>query len=168
MRNKLIIAGVAVLAVIVCVLGYLYLQTSREANRQNEQATVQSTENQTSVSTEADPTTPAATPSAPVPGTYVDYSEKEFKEASGERILFFHAPWCPQCRMLDASISKAELPDDTTIFKVDYDSNQDLRKKYGVTLQTTIVKVDADGNLVDKYVAYNEPSFEAVKENLLD
>ncbi len=70
--------------------------------------------------------------------------------------------------MLDASISKAELPDDTTIFKVDYDSNQDLRKKYGVTLQTTIVKVDADGNLVDKYVAYNEPSFEAVKENLLD
>ncbi len=59
------------------------------------------------------------------------------------------------------------MPDGFTIIKVDYDSNQDLRQKYGVTLQTTFVKVDADGNGTGKYVAYEEPTFEAVKRNFL-
>ena len=31
-------------------------------------------------------------------------------------------------------------------------------KKFGVTLQTTFVKIDQQGNFVDKYVAYDEPT----------
>ncbi len=100
-------------------------------------------------------------------GIYTDYSENAFKNAAGTRLLFFHAPWCPQCRALDADIKAKGAPENVTILKVDYDSNQALRKKYGVTLQTTIVKVDGAGNLAQKYVAYDEPTLSAVIENVL-
>jgi len=59
------------------------------------------------------------------------------------------------------------VPDGVTIFKTDYDSNQALRQKYGVTIQTTLVKIDDDGKLVKKYVAYDEPTLESLTKNLL-
>jgi thiol-disulfide isomerase/thioredoxin len=110
---------------------------------------------------------PPATESKPAPGVYAEYSEEALKTTSGTKVIFFHAPWCPQCRELDKSIKAGSIPPDVTIFKVDYDSNQDLRKKYGVTIQTTLVKVDDTGALVKKYVAYNKPNLQALIENLL-
>lgn len=102
-----------------------------------------------------------------VKGSYAGYSEQAFTEASSQtRILFFHAPWCPQCRSLDESIKQQELPDNTVIFKVDYDTNQNLRQKYGVTLQTTLVRVDDKGEKVKSVVAYNNPIYSAVKGEL--
>ena len=100
-------------------------------------------------------------------GAYVAYSDGLFASTKGTRLLFFHAPWCPQCRALDESIKSSELPDGVTIFKVDYDSNQPLRTKYGVTLQTTVVKVDDKGNKLASYIAYNKPAFQSVKQALL-
>lgn len=100
-------------------------------------------------------------------GSYVDYSSDIIAKTSGTKILFFYAPWCPQCRALEADIKAKGVPSGVTIIKVDYDSNQKLRQKYGVTIQTTLVKVDDNGNLVKKYVAYDEPNLEAVKKNLL-
>lgn len=100
-------------------------------------------------------------------GAYVDYSDSVIANTKGTKILFFHAPWCPQCRALESSIQSEGVPDGVTIIKVDYDSNQALRKKYGVTIQTTLVKVDDSGNKVKLYVAYDEPSLESVKANLL-
>ena len=97
------------------------------------------------------------------PGVYTDYSEAALADAKGTRLLFFHAPWCPQCRELDASIRSSALPDDLTILKVDYDTNQSLRQKYGVTLQTTVVQVDGAGKKVKSFVAYDSPTFDAVK-----
>ena len=97
------------------------------------------------------------------PGVYIDYSEAALADAKGARLLFFHAPWCPQCRELDASIRSSTLPDDLTILKVDYDTNQSLRQKYGVTLQTTVVQVDGAGKKVKSFVAYDSPTFDAVK-----
>lgn len=103
------------------------------------------------------------------PGAYIDYSDDVIAATAGTKVLFFHAPWCPQCRAIDSDIkAQSSLPENTTIIKVDYDSNQKLRQKYGVTLQTTFVKVDDDGNGVQKYVAYNEPNFAAVKKNILE
>lgn len=102
-------------------------------------------------------------------GTFVDYEDGSIERTPGTKILFFHAPWCPQCRMIEADIkAQASLPENTTIFKVDYDSHQDLRQRYGVTLQTTFVRVDNSGTLLKKYVAYNEPNYESVRKNLLD
>lgn len=99
-------------------------------------------------------------------GSYVDYSETALAEAEGTKILFFHASWCPQCRALDADIKEQGVPAGTTILKVDYDTAQDLRRKYGVTLQTTVVKVDAQGNLVSKFTPYQKPTLENALSNL--
>lgn len=108
-----------------------------------------------------------ATTTQTAPGTYIDYSADVIANTNGTKILFFHAPWCPQCKALEASIKAGPIPTDTTIIKVDYDSNQALKQKYGVTTQTTLVLVDDNGNLVKKYVAYSTPSLSAVISNLL-
>ena len=100
-------------------------------------------------------------------GSYVDYSGDVIAQTAGTKLLFFHAPWCPQCRALEADIKAKGVPEGVTIIKVDYDSNQSLRQKYGVTIQTTLVKVDDSGKLIEKYVAYDEPTLQAIKENLL-
>lgn len=119
--------------------------------------------------------TPSSQPSPAAPddstpqaaGAYVDYSSEVIANTSGTKILFFHAPWCPQCRALEASIKEEGVPSGVTIIKVDYDSNQKLRQQYGVTIQTTLVKVDDNGQSVEKYVAYDEPNIDSVKRNLL-
>jgi thiol-disulfide isomerase/thioredoxin len=98
---------------------------------------------------------------------YIDYSETALNNTEGTKILFFHAPWCPQCREIEASINEDGIPSGVTVFKVDYDSHQSLRNKYGVTLQTTFVEVDDKGNKIDSYVAYEEPRFSSVVRELL-
>jgi len=119
-------------------------------------------------SSEPAPTPPPSTDNATAGNQqYVAYSDDYLETTSGTRLLFFHAPWCPQCRALEADILDSELPEDVTIVKVDYDSSQDLKQKYGVTLQTTVVKVDNQGNLVDSYTPYDEPTFDNVAANLL-
>ena len=100
-------------------------------------------------------------------GQYIDYDEQKLAQIKGEKYLFFHAPWCPQCRSIEQGIFKGPIPKDITIVKVDYDTSQNLKQKYGVTLQTTFVKVDDNGELIDKYVAYDQPTFEAVLKNFI-
>jgi thiol-disulfide isomerase/thioredoxin len=100
-------------------------------------------------------------------GAYINYKDGVITNTSGTKLLFFHAAWCPQCRELEADIKKSGVPEGVTIIKVDYDTNQPLRQKYGVTLQTTLVKVDDNGELIKKFVAYDDPSLDAVKKNLL-
>ncbi len=88
-------------------------------------------------------------------GRYVTYSDIDRASNDYNRtILFFHAPWCPQCRAFDKNISTGNLPDGTQILKVDYDSNQTLRKQYGVTLQTTFVSVEPNGEQIKKWIGY--------------
>ena len=69
-------------------------------------------------------------------------------------ILFFHANWCPSCRAADTKISQGidEIPENLTILKTDFDTQIDLRKKYGVVSQHTFVQVDTEGNLIKKWV----------------
>jgi hypothetical protein len=43
------------------------------------------------------------------------------------------------------------IPAGITILKTDYDSETELKKKYGVTTQHTLVQVDKDGNLIKKW-----------------
>lgn len=114
-------------------------------------------------------TSEGTTESASVAGVYTDYDAETFsKYSNSTRLLFFHASWCPQCRELDASIRATDIPDGVVIFKVDYDTHQDLRQRYSVTIQTTVVLVDNLGNKKSAYVAYDEPTFTSVKGALLD
>lgn len=115
-------------------------------------------------------TSPQATPKAPEPttssGQYIDYSDGTLASTQGRRILFFYASWCPQCRALEKSIQDTGVPSGMTIFKVNYDTQTALRQQYGITLQTTIVEIDASGALLKKHVAYDDPSLPAVLKAL--
>lgn len=152
---------IIVILILVLVVGFSYLFLSRNNAKLND-----TTEN---TQTQQDAASPPKQESTLTPknGTYVDYSAEAVANTKGTRILFFHAPWCPQCRQLDASIKSGVIPNDVTIFKVDYDSNQKLRQQYGVTIQTTLVLLDDNGNEAKKYVAYDQPSLGAIIENLL-
>lgn len=106
--------------------------------------------------------TPEVTAPGTTPGAYVEYSDDAIAQAEGRVLLFFHAPWCPQCRSVESDILAEGVPAGVTIVKVDYDSRQDLRQRYGVTLQTTFVEVDAGGAELQKHVAYDDPHLAAV------
>lgn len=87
------------------------------------------------------------------PAMYQDYSESAVAAAlkEGKKVaLFFHAPRCPSCRSLNKELTAdiATLPANTVVFKTDYDSSTDLKKKYGVTSQHTIVTIDANMNKI--------------------
>lgn len=157
MNKKLLIGAMAVVLVIGAGMVYVLLMKNREI----EPAATMTTEKP------AVEVSPPVDPPNSSKGSYVDYTEDSFASTTGTRLLFFHAPWCPQCRALDASIKTSEVPGGVTIFKVDYDSNQPLRAQYGVTLQTTVVKTDEKGNKISSYVAYDEPTFQSVKQALL-
>ena len=100
------------------------------------------------------------------PGKYTDYSAQTVANTSGRKWIFFHAPWCPQCRALEADIQQQGVPNGLTIFKADYDSSVELKQKYGVTLQTTIVEINDQGEETDQFVAYDDPTLEAVLDAL--
>lgn len=163
--KRTIFAWVGII-VIVSLLGagYVYWQNSMKADQQNAAQRQSADQN-----AKSEQTGQLADEAAAQPGVFIDYSsEGQVASTDGVRILFFHAPWCPQCRMIEEDIKSQGVPDGVTILKVDYDSNQPLRQKYGVTLQTTFVEVDADGNELEKFVAYNEPTFDSVKANLIE
>lgn len=120
------------------------------------------------------PVTPSTTPvpatpeqpAAVTPGVYTEYSDTAIADAAGRTVLFFHAPWCGQCRDLESDILSEGVPDGVTIIKVDYDSHQDLRQKYGVTMRTTFVEIDASGSVSQSFVAYDTPQLTAVIDAL--
>lgn len=88
------------------------------------------------------------------------YKEWDGALTDTTNLLFFHAPWCSSCSALNADISKnlGDIPAGLTLFKVDYDSEKELKKKYGVTYQHTMVQVDKDGNMIKKWSGGNRLS----------
>lgn len=63
-------------------------------------------------------------------------------EKAGQPVaLHFHADWCPTCRAQDKALQalKDEKGLDVTILTVDYDTEKDLKKRFGIRMQSTIV-----------------------------
>ena len=88
-------------------------------------------------------------------GSYEAYApEKLAQAATGDVVLFFRANWCPTCRSLDADIktNMKNIPEDLTILDVDYDTSTELKKKYGITYQHTLVQVDQNGTMIKKWM----------------
>lgn len=81
---------------------------------------------------------------------YVVYSDTELENSKWNKVLFFHATWCPSCKSADTNFSKAEIPSGLNIFKVNYDSASELKKKYSVLAQHTFVQIDKEWNMVKK------------------
>lgn len=100
-------------------------------------------------------------------GRYIDYDEAVLSDDKySTTILFFHAPWCVECRGFDAQLTGEPIPSGVQVLKVDYDTRQDLRQKYDVTIQTTFVRVDVNGEKQAKWVGYGkDKSVTAIIEN---
>lgn len=156
-KSWLIIAGIS--AVIVAAIAYVALTGDKVSSPEGE---VKESSAQTQ------PSTPTPAPEAPAttPGTYKAYAADMVADDTGRKVLFFHAPWCPQCRELEQSIQAGTIPDGVTIYKVDFDTSHALRTKYGVNLQTTLVEIDNSGTEIKKYVAYSSPTLEATIKGL--
>jgi len=87
-------------------------------------------------------------------GSYEAYNSSKLAYAeNGDVVLFFRASWCPSCRTLDKNIKEniSNIPSGVIILDVDYDNSTDLKKKYGVTYQHTLVQVDSSGNMIAKW-----------------
>ena len=74
-----------------------------------------SSESPEAVETPSGQETPSddAAPAAPTEGAYVEYADGVIEQTAGAKVLFFHAPWCPQCRKLDEQLLGAGAPDGT-------------------------------------------------------
>lgn len=80
---------------------------------------------------------------------YVEYNEIKLLEALAEKkqvILFFHATWCSTCWVLNTNIATKEtlIKENTIIFKVDFDAEENLKRRYWVTSQHTVVYLDQE------------------------
>ena len=88
-----------------------------------------------------------------VNGPYTEYNQLSFEQsADKKRVLFFHAPWCPTCKVANAEFDSraSEIPDGVILFKVDYDSETELKKRYNITYQHTFVLLDGGGTEIKK------------------
>lgn len=87
--------------------------------------------------------------------TLADFDADKSKYDDYRKVYFFHASWCPTCKGIDDGLNSdlAALPKDTVIIKTDYDTENELKKEYGVTTQTTFVEVDNSGKELKKFTA---------------
>ena len=86
-----------------------------------------------------------------ISGTYIPYDIS--KLTLQKNVIFFAASWCPTCQALNKSINNnlTSIPSNLTILKADYDSEVQLKQKYGITYQHTLVQVDQNGNILKKW-----------------
>jgi thiol-disulfide isomerase/thioredoxin len=63
-------------------------------------------------------------------------------EKAGQPVaLHFHADWCPTCRAQDKALQslKGQKGLDLTVLTVNYDTEKDLKKRFNVRAQSTMV-----------------------------
>jgi thioredoxin 1 len=99
-------------------------------------------------------TTTRATTKAGIYIAYSAYRSDPARYAGTKVVLYFHAPWCPACQASERELvaHRSSLPVGVTVVKADYDSQRDLKKKYGVTNQNTFVQVGPGGAEVKKWL----------------
>ena len=158
MNKKIWLFAGIFLCVIVSGALYLYLMPAQPSR------TTLMPEREVVDTQTAPPTAPKTTAHA----RYITYSEDAFRQDNtATKILFFYADWCPKCRALDTDLqAHVSSLGDLVIYKVDYDREIALRKQYGVTIQTTLVKTNQIGEKLVSYVAYDNPTVDAIRQGL--
>ncbi len=96
---------------------------------------------------------------------YSTEAVKTAQQAGKTVVLFFHATWCPECKAADKAFKSNldSIPENVVILKTDYDSNTELKKKYGVTYQHTFVQIDNNGNKITSWISGD---VEMLKKNI--
>lgn len=168
MNKSTKIAGIAAVA-IVLIAGIGFAVVGNDADKdQTEASTSQqaNTDLTPSAPEPAEPTSEAAATQGE--GRYTTYSQNAAQDGSYDTsVVFFHAPWCVECRAFKEAIQSDTIPAGTQILEADYDSSTELKKQYGVTLQSTFVRINSAGELQSKWSGYGkDKTLAAVLENL--
>ncbi len=145
MKN-IIPVTIIIVVVVIALAYYLYAPTAQESKAKIEPSTKMMEE----TITDAQPDQAMMESS----DRYVDYSPEIFDENVGmKRVLFFHASWCPTCKVANEEFESmsSQIPEDIIVYKTNYDTESALKSKYAITYQHTFVLVDADGNEVRKW-----------------
>jgi thioredoxin 1 len=65
------------------------------------------------------------------------------------KVLKFYATWCGPCKAMSMILNGMDnLPE---IEEIDIDANSDMSTEYKIRSVPTLVKLDDDGNEVDRY-----------------
>jgi thiol-disulfide isomerase/thioredoxin len=162
---------VVTLFVVVAVSGIAYsIRMARDGELMSQRETptpaveVTPTQEEPSEATESPTQSGDAAQSTPaaVATFSTEAAAQQLAKDGRDVVYFFSAAWCPICQRINRSLENpselARLKDGTTIVRVDYDNYSTLRQKYGVTYQTTFVRIDGQGNLVKKATlnSYND------------
>lgn len=96
----------------------------------------------------------AATTSAPAPAqviTFENEAQLQTLAAKGTTVVFFYAAWCPNCRATVTELKARwhEVRPGLTLVIADYDKEQALKARYGITYQDTFVLLDKDANGIE-------------------
>ncbi|MDB5537945.1 thiol-disulfide isomerase/thioredoxin [Devosia sp. UYZn731] len=91
-----------------------------------------------------------ATPAAAVI-SFENEAQLNALAAKGKTVVFFYAAWCPNCRATVTELNArwSEVTPGLTLVIADYDKEQALKAKFGVTYQDTFVLLDNTGKGVD-------------------
>jgi len=66
------------------------------------------------------------------------------------KLLYFSAPWCGPCRTFGPIMEQVSKT--YQVQKVNVDEDSTLAAKYNIRNVPTVVKVDSNGNEIDKFV----------------
>lgn len=89
------------------------------------------------------------------------YSAAELAQAQQAHkpvALHFHADWCPTCRAQTQAFEalKKEPGLDVTVFVANYDTEKELKRKYGVRAQSTLIGLK-DGKVSGRVIGDTSP-----------
>ena len=91
-----------------------------------------------------------------IAANYFEYSDENLKIAgeNGKAVLFFATNWCSTCTELDRQLinENEKLDDGISVLKIDFDNSPELKDRYGVTVQHTLVQVDQVGNEITRWI----------------
>lgn len=87
------------------------------------------------------------------PGVFKAYSAQAAAASDTDIVIGFFADWCPSCRALKSDINSdlSAIPAGLTILEANYDTETELKNRYGVNLQHTLVQVDSQGNKIQSW-----------------
>ncbi len=146
-------SSLLIISIVVLVAGIGYFATQDKGAKQdsvaNSNTETRAQDSALPPANEIETVSPEATATEVASaGAYLPYSADAVASSDADRILlFFHATWCPSCKALDADIVKNAdtIPDGVAIYKVDYDTSTELKRKYGVTTQHSIIEINKSG-----------------------
>ena len=153
MKKALIVIGVLLLLATVGVIALSGEDNNSSITNTVTQATDPNAQEANEIDQSSSSDVETMSPQNVVTGLgYVDYSEETLASSAGQtRIVFFHAPWCSVCNFFEGQIEEQGVPETVSILKVDFDSETELKEQYGVTVQSTFVLLDTDGNVVETW-----------------